>query len=230
MERDKKGAFFSVRDLLFHFCALFLFLSAFLLLGFYSHADLVLFYNGDHRYGKATELQDGTVMLDVNGTIRYYKRDQIKEIGYGIEKPADGTVVSITDFTQIVGANILFVTGPITHRTQIKTQDGKQLRMDVEDGFDVPILHVFPARYGFYNRRGCFIAGLLINPSTRTWHALQLRAHLYDKNDRILSSKDFYIFRIPAATPQGPGQRKFEMNFPDVPYEYVDRMRLVRKF
>ncbi len=219
-----------MRDLLFHACAAALVLVFILILSFESSADLVVFNNGDHRYGKATELKDGSVMLNVNGTIKIFKKAQVKDVFMGIDPPKAGEIRSVSDFTSKGGPEIIGVTGAITHQNRIKTLGGKMVTMDVEDGFDVNVMQMFPTTYSFFNRRGCFVAGVLINPTTRSWRALQLRAHLFDAKDKILTSKDFYIFRIPAATAKGPGQRKFEMNFTDVAYERIERMRLVRKF
>ena len=219
-----------MRDLLFHSCAVALVILFIVMLSFESSADLVLFRNGDHRYGKATELKDGSVMLDVNGAIKIFKQIQVKEVFMGIEPPKAGEVISVTGFMLKGGPDIIGVTGSITHRNKIKTIGGKMMTLDVEDGFDINVMQMFPTKYSFFNRRGCFVAGVLINPTTRTWRALQLRAHLYDSKDKMLTSKDFYIFRIPAATAKGPGRRKFELNFTDVAYERIERMRMVRKF
>ncbi len=219
-----------MRDLLFHSCAVALVLLFIVILSFESFADLVVFNNGDHRYGKATELKDGSVMLDVNGTLKIFKKSQVQDVFKGVNRPKAGEVLSASGFTEKAGPEIIGVTGPITHRKKIKTLGGKMMTLDVEDGFDINVMQMFPTKYSFFNRRGCFMAGVLINPSTRTWRALQLRAHLYDAKDKMLTSKDFYIFRIPAATAKGPGRRKFEMNFTDVAMERVQRMRIVRKF
>ncbi len=221
---------FAVRDFLFHISALIMGFFALVLMGFNTHADLILFHNGDHHYGKVKENPDGTIQLDLTQTVKYYKKNQVKEIFYGINQPATGEVVSVTNYNEIGGTKIISVTGPITHRSIVQTSGGKLLQVDVEDGFQVPIIQLFPRKYGFYNRSGCFMAGLLINTSTQAWNALQMRVHLYDPDNRILSSKDFYIYRIPPAANNIPGQRKFEIVFADVPYDRVDRMRLVRKF
>lgn len=219
-----------MRDWFFHLSAIVFLAAAALWFQTNSHADLLVFTNGDFKYGKVTELPDRTVILEASGTVKYYKRNQIIQIAPGIDPPANGEIVSVSNFHQIGGAPILDITGPITRRTSVQTIRGKTILLDVEVDFAVPVVQLFPMRYSFYNRRGCFMAGLLINSSTRTWNSIEMRAHLYDSNDRILSSKDFYIYRIPRATEKGPGQRKFEINFPDVPYEQVNRMRLIRKF
>lgn len=195
-----------------------------------SRADLIVFHNGDYRYGQIRELNDGTVILKIGDQEKDYKRSQIKTLSYGTNPPAAGEILAVTDFNQIGGADILSVTGPITRRAEVKTQSGRLFTLDVENIFEMPIVQFFPARYSFFQRQGCFMAGLLINSSTQTYNTLEMRAHLFDGENRILTSKDFYIYHIPGLTEKGPGQRKFEINFPDVPYDRVARMRLVRKF
>jgi len=219
-----------MRDWLFHLCAIAIIALGTLWLGRTSQADLVVFSNGDYAYGKVTELPDRTVIVETGDKVKYYKRSQITLISPGTDPPAKGEIVSASNFTQMGGAEVLPVTGPIDLRSSVTTIRGKTLTLDIDEEFTVPVVQLFPMRYGFFNRRGCFMAGLIVNSSTRTWNSIEMRAHLFDKDNRMLTSKDFYIYRIPRATQNGPGQRKFEINFPDVAYERVDRMRLVRKF
>jgi len=192
--------------------------------------DLIIFHTGDFRYGEVTELPNQEISLVEDGITRRYKKPQIREIIKGINKPAPGEVVTATDFIHAATAELTAVTGAITHRSRIKDGAGKEIVLDVEDGFEVPGLRMWRSRYPFYQREGCFIAGLLVNSTTRAWSNTTFRVTLYDTKDRVLASKDFYVFRLPPSTPPKPGTRKFELDFPDVPYPRVTRLRVARCF
>ena len=161
---------------------------------------------------------------------RRFDKSQIRYFEPGINAPAPGQIVSVSDFRHIAAANIVGITMEITSRSTITDAAGKEMVMDVENGFQINALRLWPSTYSFYRRKGCFMSGILENHTDETWKGVSFRAHLFDSNDRILSSKDFYVFRFPAQTPQGPSKRKFEIDFPDVPYELVHRMRVLRKF
>ncbi|MBN2328669.1 MAG: hypothetical protein JXR73_16125 [Candidatus Omnitrophica bacterium] len=201
-----------------------------LAMGYESQADLVLFHNGDYCYGKVRELSDGRIQVEANDSVKQYKKSQISNIEYGLNEPKNGETVSMGDFTHVGGASILSVTGEDVQRSEVEMISGKNLTLEVENGFGIPVIHIFPTRLPFYNRKGCFVAGILVNSSTRTWSSLEMRAHLYGGKNRVLASKDFYIFKIPPDAPQSSGRRKFELNFPDIDYQSVNRMRIVRKF
>lgn len=192
--------------------------------------DLVIFHNGDFRYGEVTELPDEEISLLEEGVTRPYKKSQIREIIKGINKPIPGEVVRATDFVHAATAELMAVTGSATQRTRIKDGSGKEIVLDVEDGFEVPRVRMWRSRYPFFQRQGCFIAGVLVNSTTKTWSNTTFRATLYDGKDKVLASRDFYVFRLPPGTPQKPGMRKFELDFPDVPYPRVTRIRVVRCF
>ncbi|HOL94074.1 MAG TPA: hypothetical protein PLH79_06985 [bacterium] len=193
-------------------------------------SDLVIFHNGDFRYGDVTELPNQEIALMEDGTTRQYKRSQIREIIKGINRPSPGEIVTATGFVHAATAELLAVTGAITHRVLLQAAPGKKLVVDVENGFAVPRLRIWRSGYPFFQRQGCFIAGELVNATTHTWFNTTFRATLYDGKDTILSSKDFYVFRLGPGLPNQPSMRKFEIDFPDVPYPRVKRMRLVRRF
>lgn len=196
-------------------------------------ADLLIFFNGDFYYGKGTVLQpSGDVIIEVRGVARRFKKSQIRQFIPGIDAPAPGQIVSVTDFKHIASLDIPSITAEITNPYgPIKVGKDKEMMLDVEKGFEIPALRLWPSAYSFYRRNGCFMAGILVNNTTETYSGLQFRAHLYDENARILSSKDFTVFRFPGIAPDGtPGQRKFEIDFPDVSYALVHRMRILRKF
>ncbi|MGC9326132.1 MAG: hypothetical protein ACP5I1_00725 [Candidatus Hinthialibacter sp.] len=201
-----------------------------LVMGYESQADLVVFHNGDYCFGEVEELSDGRIKLEADHSVKYYKKSQIRNIGYNIEEPKDGETASLENFTVAGDASILSVTGEDVHRTEMETISGKKLILDVENGFEIPIIEMVPTRLSFYHRKGCFVAGVLVNSSTHAWSSLEMRAHLYDDEDSILASKDFYVYKILPDAGQSPSRRKFELHFSDVDYPSVNRMRVVRKF
>lgn len=218
------------RRVWFFFCPWIFFWFPFPCVPLLAWSDLVIFHNGDFRYGEVTELPNQEISLWEDGGIRHYKKSQIREIIKGINRPAPGEIVTATDFVYAATAELLTGTGAITHRVSIQAAPGKKLVVDVENGFEVPRLRIWRSGYPFFQRQGCFLAGELVNATTQTWVNTTFRATLYDEKDTLLSSKDFYVFRLPPGGPKQPSLRKFELDFPDVPYPRVKRMRLVRRF
>ena len=193
--------------------------------------DLVIFHNGDFRYGKAFVIQpEGDVSLTVNGATKIYKKSQVRQVVMGVDAPPPGTIVSVTDFIHSATAEIVGITGWITHRQKMTNFDGKQLVVDVEDGFDIPMLQLYPASYSFFNRQGSFLRAALVNSSTEALSGIEFRVTFFQKDDKLLASKDFYIQRFPAGSATASARRIFEVDLPDIPYANVQRMRVVRKF
>jgi hypothetical protein len=196
-----------------------------------AQSDVVIFYNGEARYGDVIE--DATeIRLERNGKIEIYKKNMVQKTIPGLEEPDVGeeAVNEEEDFLHKPSGNIFSITGDIAVRKKLVTPEGKELLVDVEDKFDIAQLRLLPVRYSFFNRQGCYLIGALTNKFDTTWHGVEFRVTLYNPSDRLLASKDFYVFRMPRPSPEGSSRRVFELAIPDVPYEEVSRIRLVRKF
>lgn len=190
-------------------------------------SDLIIFHNGDYRYGQVNVLDNGVVILTTDRGEERYKAHQVEDIQMGVDEPAP----SPSGLTAAAATPVIpDITAPITTRKNLKDRFGKSLIIDIENGYDVEAFQLWPTRYAFFGRTGCFIAGILVNSSTESRAAIEFRATVYGQEDNMLTSKDFYVFRLPGSTPQGPGKRKFEIEFPDTAYQQVHRMRIVRKF
>ncbi|MBD3266217.1 hypothetical protein GF373_06060 [bacterium] len=194
--------------------------------------DVVIFINGDTRYGDAEITDATTVQLNVKGATETYNRRLVTEIIEGIDEPAPGEVASATDgrYVHKPSGFVYDITGDIAVGKTMKTPRGKELRVDIEDKFDITAIRLLPVRYSFYNRLGSYLIGAITNNSDRTWHSVEFRVTIYDKEEKLLAAKDFYVFRLPKTANGKPGRRVFEVALPDVLYEQIDRVRIVRKF
>jgi hypothetical protein len=208
-----------------------IFFIAFFLFPLSVQSDVIIFHNGDARYGNIVESAT-EIRLDRNGKIEIYNKKQVQKLIPGLDKPDMGeeAVKKEEDYSHKPSGNIFSITGSNTVQKKMATPEGKELLVDIDNKFDIAQLRLLPVRYSFYNRQGCYLIGALTNNSDITWHGVQFRVTLYNPSDRLLASKDFYIFRMPKPSPDGSSRRVFEIAIPDVPYEQVSRIRLVRKF
>lgn len=197
------------------------------MLSFSSYGDVIIFFNGDTRYGKIIEDVSVSCTIDINGVTETFSKKCVEKIIAGINQPASGEIASSTDgkFVHKPSGNIYDITGDIAIRKKMTNTDGRDFKMDVETTFDIPTCRFFPANYSFYNRRGTYLIGSVTNKADQIWQGIEFRVTLFNKQDKLIGSKDFYVFRLPKA-----GRRSFELALPDIPYDMIDRIRIVRKF
>ncbi len=195
------------------------------------YADLIIFRNGDFRYGTAQKVQGGYTLTQPDGRSQFFKDIQVREVVQGVQKPTTGQVVNATDFVHEATTTVWSITREITTTTTIPTEDDKAVLLDVENGFEITKFAIYPTRYSFFNRRGSFFIGLLVNNGQQDIYGIDFRMYFYNQNDELMITKDFYSNRLPATIPgRAPFARRFAVSLPDVPIESIKRIRLVRKF
>ncbi|RJP29966.1 MAG: hypothetical protein C4527_10840 [Candidatus Omnitrophota bacterium] len=189
-------------------------------------ADIVIFHNGDIRVGDAKRLDDDSVSLVVDGVQKIFKSIQVKEI-----------IAGATSIDQVTGslaaiakASLLPITLPITVSKEMTNQDGKTLVVDCQKGFDISFVNLYPKNYSFYNRRGSYLRAGLVNNTTKELRGIEFRVFFFDNKSDLLTTKDFYVLRLPPAAQTRMKWKLFEMDLMDVPYEKVSRIRVVNKF
>lgn len=200
-----------------------------------ARADLMIFYNGDFKYGQ-TQKTDGGWTLAVDGKTETYKDSQVKLVVPGIEEPAPGEVVTATDFRHeateaIADHKIWNITAARANRFVLRGEEDREVLMDVEEKFAIPRIHIHPAHYSFYKQRGSYMTAAIVNETTETLRGVEFRVFFYGAEEQLLTSKDFYVHRLPG-TPEGgrPIPRRFGLEIPDLPFEAIHRLRVVRKF
>ncbi|MEW6233839.1 MAG: hypothetical protein AB1656_00500 [Candidatus Omnitrophota bacterium] len=198
-------------------------------------ADLVVFHNGDYVFGKAT-VNDASkeVLVESGGIVRRYDKSQVKYVLPEITRPAPGVVLRATEgFVYSATDYVPDITAPITTRKTLPSgnKDKKVLTLDVEQGFDVSSIHLLAANYGFYNRPGCYLSMAFENVQTRNYRGVEFRATFYGDKDMLLASKDFYLWKMPGSQEKNVIKKAVvNLAVPDIPYELVSRIRVVRKF
>lgn len=202
-------------------------------------ADMVIFQNGERRFGDAEIDAASDVVLTVEGVSKVYKRHQVRDVIFGVDQadiqdatPAEPVQSPTETYLpyQPSADSIYDITGANYYRKTLENSLGREFTVDVEEFFDVPVIRVFPVSYGFFARRGTFVRILMTNRDDRTWNALQLRINLFDEEDQLLSSRDVYVFRLPPTQQDSVGRRVLEANFADVPYDRVERVQVMRRF
>lgn len=206
-------------------------------------ADMVIFHNGERRFGAATILSSSDVLLETNGVSKIYLARQVREVLFGVNRediqpatpvapvpaPADLDDATETYMPFVSSGDIFDVTGVNIYRKKLTTAEGRDFIVDVEEYFDIPIIQVLPMSYGFFARRGTFLRAIIYNREDILWNPVSFRIFLFDQEDRLLSTKDIYVRRLPA-TREIPQRRLVTADFPDTPYERVYRLRFARKF
>ncbi|MBI1390219.1 MAG: hypothetical protein GC154_17405 [bacterium] len=201
-------------------------------------ADMIIFHNGERRYGTANYIPSSSdVVLTTKDYSKRFSFTQIREVVFGVDKPEDQAAKAVAsatnqnateEFIPFTGGDSIYdVTGGDVYRKKMSSPDGKEFILDVEDKFDVPTMKIYPTTYSFYNRQGVYLILLLTNREDLSWRPLEMRVKLYDEDDNLIASKDAYVFRLPGA---GQGSRVIEMQFPDVIYDRVKRIRVMRKY
>ncbi|MDX9752753.1 MAG: hypothetical protein RBU29_02260 [bacterium] len=190
-------------------------------------ADALLFHSGHTRYGTVL-IQDATsVVMEIEGRTETFLRKSIHQIYPGLVMPATGETTASDDGLLVHRPNevVYSVTGEIAARRKMVNTEGREYWVDVERDFEVPRFQLKPAGYSFYNRRGSYLSGIVRNQTDQVWHATEFRVTFFDQTDQLIASKDFYIFHLPPK-----GQRVYHLALPDVPYDQIERIRMVRKF
>ncbi len=200
-------------------------------------ADMVVFHNGERRYGVANYIgSTSDIVLNSDDSAKQFRASQIREIVWGVEgpiaasaTPASSTLSSATE-TYIPFASkgdILDITGANVYRKTMTNNDGREFILDIEEFFDVPLMRLYPISYSFFGRQGSFLVALLKNREPLPWHPAEFRVKFFRENGDLLSSKDFYVYRLPG---RNKGARVVEVEFPDVPYELVKHITIIRKW
>lgn len=193
--------------------------------------DLMIFHNGDHLYGEIIN-PDATqeMIITVNGVDHLFKRSQVRNIHVGIQPPAAGEILRATDFIQSSTGEILSITASnITARKSIKNKD-REIVIDVENGFDVSAIQLYPTTYSFFSRQGSYLVAFLRNLGDKPWAGATFRIFLYNQQNHLLGTRDFYVFRLPPVDQNGRGGRRIEVEIPDVTMNQIHRIRFVRRF
>ncbi len=210
---------------------LFIFIAMGFALPTSAYADLVIFHNGDYRYGDVVRDASGNITITFpNGDSEKFHKRQVRYVHDGVQKPAMGEVVSVSEFVQAATAEIYEVTGNITHSKTMKNPDGKEFQVDVQNDYEIPVMRFFPTRYSFFNRPGAYLVLKLQNTTQETHQSLTFRVFVYDQQDQLVATKDFLVHRLPPTTPEGRGGRVVEIDIPDVRYEQINRIRVVRRY
>lgn len=203
----------------------------------FASADMVVFQNGERRYGAASYIgSTSDIVLVSDNSSKQFRSTQIREIVWGIDGPipssttlAAATVPGATE-TYIPfasGGSVFDITGASVYRKTMTNNDGREFILDVEEFFDVPIMRLYPTTYSFFGRRGCFFVALLKNREPLPWHPAEFRVKFFKEDGTLLTSKDFYVYRLPG---KNTGARVVEVEFPDVPYELVKHITMIRKW
>ncbi len=198
-----------------------------------AHADLVIFHNGDFKFGNVqVHNASKEVWIDADGEIKRYWERQVRDIIRDVGPPQHGEVLQLPGFVYSTTPTIPSVTAPITHRNVLKSgnEDEREIAFDVEDGFDVNTIHLMGARYGFFNRPGSYLVLILENIQTTSWKGTQFRLTFYGEDDKLLASKDFYVWNLAGSNQKLIPKIVKNIAIPDVPYNMIQRIRLVRKF
>lgn len=203
-----------------------------------THADMIIFHNGERRFGVAN-LIAGTsdVTLTKDNITKQYSALQIRDIVFGVDSPEDiqddiasATAIQSPTETYIPFASsgsIIDITGANVYRKTMENNDGREFIIDIEEYFDITIFRAYPIRYSFFGREGVFIVALLKNREPLPWHPAEFRLKIFNEDNTLIASKDFYVFRLPG---QGNRGRVIEVEVPDVPYESVHHISIVRKW
>lgn len=196
-----------------------------------SHADLIIFRNGDFKYGTVQKVVGGYTLTTPDGKAQFFKDIQVQEVVLGVPQPTTGQIVQATDFIHEATDTVWSITDEITVTTSVPTEDDKEVFIEVEKGFEISKFSIYPTRYSFFNRRGSFFIGHIINNTQRDIYGIDFRMYFYNQDDKLMITKDFYSNRLPATQPgRPPFPRRFGVSLPDVPIESIKRVKLVRKF
>lgn len=209
-------------------------------MGVVASADLVIFNNGERRYGKANYIASSSdIVLISSDSSKQFSSRQIRQIIWGVDGPggipasattAAAAIIKGTTETYIPfssSGDIFDITGANVYRKTMTNNDGREFILDVEEYFDVPMMRIYPTSYSFFGRRGCFFVALLKNREPLPWHPAEFRIKFFKEDGTLLSSKDIYVFRLPGKNNSG---RVLEAEFPDVPYELVKHITMVRRW
>ena len=196
-----------------------------------SWSALLIFRNGDFKYGVVQKVQGGYRLTDDQGKLWIYKDVQVREYAPLISKPGSGTIVQATDFIHEATSAIWSITEELTVPLKIETDDERDFFIDVEKGFEIPKLKLYSTSFPFFNRQGSFLSAIIVNSSTKAVYGIEFRIYVYNQEDKLMITKDFYANRLPPTSPAGKKfGRKFSVSLPDVPLKSIKRMRVVRKF
>lgn len=196
-----------------------------------SYADLMIFRNGDFKYGTVQKVVGGYTLTTPDGKAQFFKDIQVQEVVIGVQQPTTGQIVQATDFIHEATTTIWSITEEITVSTTITTDDEKEVFLEVENGYEIPKFVIYPTSYPFFGRRGAFFTALIVNNTPNDIYGIDFRIYFYNQEDKLMITKDFYSNRLPATQPgQRPFARRFSVSLPDVPVESIKRVRLVRKF
>lgn len=209
----------------------------------YSYADMVIFQNGERRFGDALIISGSDVILNQGSSSKRFAKHQIKDIIFGFTEEdyrarmigsATAADVDLDSVTEVyvpyeASGQIYDITGANVYRKKMTTPLGASFIVDVEEHFDVGEIQIFPIAVPFFGRSGTFVRMSLLNRDTDPWNALKMRVFLFGENG-LLQTRDEYIFSLPGNTENSVGRRILEMQFPDVPYAAVKTVRVVRRF
>jgi len=199
-----------------------------------AEADLLIFYNGAYEYGDvAHDPAKKTYVLTLpNGATEMYTNRQVRSFHPGIQRPALGEVVRVSDFVHSATAEdqIFDITGDITHSQEVSFPDGKKIDLAVQNDYAVPALRLQPTSFSFYNRRGTYMVFRIQNNTDTTQESVTFRVSVFDPQDNLLVTRDFFVRRLPPSTPDGRGGRVINVELPDVLYEQIGGFRIVRKY
>lgn len=199
-----------------------------------AEADLLVFYNGAYEYGDVVhDPQNNTYVLTLpNGATEMYSNRQVRNFYPGIQRPAVGEVVRVSDFVHAATAEdqIYNITADITHSQEVTFPDGKKIDLSVQNDYAVPALRLQPARYSFYNRQGTYMVFRIENNTDTTQESVSFRVSVFDQQERLLVTRDFFVRRLPPKAPDGRGGRVINIELPDVLYDQIGGFRIVRKY
>lgn len=197
-----------------------------------SFADLMIFRNGDFKYGIVQKVVGGYTLTTPDGKAQFFKDIQVQEVVVGVQQPTAGQIVQATNFIHEATTTVWRATDEITvSSTTITTEDEKEVFLEVENGYEIPKFVLYPTSYPFFGRRGSFFSAWIVNNTPNDIYGIDFRIYFYNQEDKLMITKDFYSNRLPATQPgRQPFARRFSVSLPDVPIESVKRIKLVRKF
>ncbi len=198
-------------------------------------ADLIIFSNGDQRFGKILGYTKGHIIVEIDGQKLEFSTAAIKGFQTGVDKPEDATLLKDRVSPPAgVAEMVQRATGVDINVSKRRLGEDRELTVISEKEISVPWIGMGYSKSSFYGRLGSYIQGTIRNdaPPAEEGGFNYSRIRGYDfilqafgTDDEVLASQRFYLVRFP------PGRAiSFKVQFPFLDLNRIERIRITRRF